>query len=338
MPCTDIQQDLYEYLEDLLPAGRRAEVDEHLSICERCRGELESCRATLELEHSIPEFEPPPYLASRIMAHVRAEADRPKGLARWLSLLPGKPVTAALAATLAIVVVSATTFRLFRPVEQAGYDNGLDTLPPLLISTTLGSSYDRGFYRSGAAGTEQSSTTGPESLVGADRRALSYLLGEAQTEGLALLIAGKRQAALERIEAVGKFAAALQRGGAFRDLTSSFKGEPDEILVERLKKIEGHFREGKIFENQLYRDMYGLGSLLVRVRLFAEARKKELVAGELTQLSVMTRRLKKDDLPPKLIEKLVLINEKAATPSPEEADFDTLLDAIEDLWIMVIHL
>jgi mycothiol system anti-sigma-R factor len=39
--CSDAVRELWRYLDGELPAGARAEVDEHLAACLRCCGEVE---------------------------------------------------------------------------------------------------------------------------------------------------------------------------------------------------------------------------------------------------------------------------------------------------------
>ncbi|MFC2076511.1 anti-sigma factor family protein [candidate division KSB1 bacterium] len=41
MKCRHVKKLLMPYLEEMLPAGRRSEVSDHLSWCRSCRGELE---------------------------------------------------------------------------------------------------------------------------------------------------------------------------------------------------------------------------------------------------------------------------------------------------------
>lgn len=49
LACGEVITFLFEYLEDELDAGRRAEFDRHLAICPSCRNYLSTYRETLLL-------------------------------------------------------------------------------------------------------------------------------------------------------------------------------------------------------------------------------------------------------------------------------------------------
>lgn len=67
-----------------LSAVDRALVEQHLADCPICRRELAQLQAVVQAMRNIPELEPPPWLASRIMAQVREEAASHKG---WFARL-----------------------------------------------------------------------------------------------------------------------------------------------------------------------------------------------------------------------------------------------------------
>ena len=56
-----------EYLEGLLEAALKREVEAHLSVCPSCLEMVGDVRRTMELCHSAPELEPAPWLVRKIM-------------------------------------------------------------------------------------------------------------------------------------------------------------------------------------------------------------------------------------------------------------------------------
>ena len=57
---------------------------EHLASCPKCSAVLEDLKKTAELVKGLEEVEPPPWLAQKIMAHVRDEAGKEIGIFRRL--------------------------------------------------------------------------------------------------------------------------------------------------------------------------------------------------------------------------------------------------------------
>lgn len=58
---------------DLSPADR-VRIEQHLNNCPSCRHELAQLQAVVQAVRSMPEVEPPPWLAFRIMAQIRDKA------------------------------------------------------------------------------------------------------------------------------------------------------------------------------------------------------------------------------------------------------------------------
>ncbi len=59
--CRECVEFLCDYLENALPAGQRAEFDEHLSKCSCCRAFVETYRKTMELTGGCRECEKKTY-------------------------------------------------------------------------------------------------------------------------------------------------------------------------------------------------------------------------------------------------------------------------------------
>lgn len=65
--------ELHEALDDRLGAGKRAELEEHLAICDRCRTRSENLRLTREAVGQAAGAEAPPELRARVLAALDAE-------------------------------------------------------------------------------------------------------------------------------------------------------------------------------------------------------------------------------------------------------------------------
>lgn len=99
-------QDLLSaYLEHDLGTVERAELDTHLAACARCSADLEDLRDAVDLLRRLPDPEPPPFLATRVMARISAGETRVPTWRRWLEQLGAPLVAAPLAAAAAALAV-----------------------------------------------------------------------------------------------------------------------------------------------------------------------------------------------------------------------------------------
>ncbi len=69
----DIRKLLAAYCGDDLEPVERRRVEEHLAACDVCRAELSDLQTALRLVRTTPEVEPPPWLATRVMARIREQ-------------------------------------------------------------------------------------------------------------------------------------------------------------------------------------------------------------------------------------------------------------------------
>jgi anti-sigma factor RsiW len=99
------QRLLSAYLERDLGDAERAGVEAHAAACGVCRADLEGLRRAVALLRRLPTPEPPPYLASRVLARIRDGEARPAGWRRWLANLAAPMVAAPLAALAAAAAV-----------------------------------------------------------------------------------------------------------------------------------------------------------------------------------------------------------------------------------------
>jgi hypothetical protein len=98
-----------------LPEQERAMVDEHLKMCDECRSELADLQVTLRTLRTTPEVEPPPWLTTRIMAHVRQQQEQKPGWLKRLFFPLHIKVPLEICAVLCICI---TGYYLSRQVEQ----------------------------------------------------------------------------------------------------------------------------------------------------------------------------------------------------------------------------
>lgn len=67
MKCHEVEQYLSDYVEGMIPATLRREVQSHLDECNSCRTVLEGVRLVLSCCESYPELSPPANLVDRIL-------------------------------------------------------------------------------------------------------------------------------------------------------------------------------------------------------------------------------------------------------------------------------
>ena len=118
MSCRETRAALHDHIEQTLPEARRQVVDAHLETCADCRKELSDLRASLALTRDLDDVEPPPFLAARIMARVRAESAD----AGWLRKLFLRPlrIPAGIAAAVCILFISLSVYTLRTVIEPPG--------------------------------------------------------------------------------------------------------------------------------------------------------------------------------------------------------------------------
>ncbi len=78
--CRNIEEMMSAYLDGEVSPDEERLVREHLASCPGCRATLEDLRRTATLVKGLEEVEPPPWLAQKIMAHVKDEAEKEEGV------------------------------------------------------------------------------------------------------------------------------------------------------------------------------------------------------------------------------------------------------------------
>lgn len=71
LTCREVVELLTDYLEDALPAGERARVEEHLATCPDCTAYLEQLRTTIGVLGRLREEAVPSGVLTQLMAAFR---------------------------------------------------------------------------------------------------------------------------------------------------------------------------------------------------------------------------------------------------------------------------
>ncbi len=116
MDHDSIRNKLSEYLDGAVTPAEKLLIEKHLAECGDCRKSLLELEKTVQHLRDLGELEPPPWLAVRIMARVREEAGREKGLLRRLLQVPLRWRVSVEAA--ALVFLCVTGYLVYRNVSS----------------------------------------------------------------------------------------------------------------------------------------------------------------------------------------------------------------------------
>lgn len=70
MECKQVSDHLSDYLEGMLDPKKRAEIENHLVKCEKCRRDAKALEITLDILHSLDKTEASPDFTSRVMEKI----------------------------------------------------------------------------------------------------------------------------------------------------------------------------------------------------------------------------------------------------------------------------
>ena len=73
--CSGVVDLLVHYLEDRLPAGTRAELEQHLTTCSACVAQLNTYRSTVSLLRSLRDDDLPAELRDSVDAFLRQQTN-----------------------------------------------------------------------------------------------------------------------------------------------------------------------------------------------------------------------------------------------------------------------
>ncbi|MBT0654738.1 DUF2275 domain-containing protein [Geomobilimonas luticola] len=111
MEHTEIRRRLSDYLDNVVSAKEKSEIEAHLATCGNCRGALADLERTVAHLKSLPEVEPPPWMTAKIMARVKGGVEPKPAL--WKRLFFPLHVKLPLEAV-AIVFLCITGYYLAR--------------------------------------------------------------------------------------------------------------------------------------------------------------------------------------------------------------------------------
>jgi anti-sigma factor RsiW len=116
MNCDEIEEKLSEYIEGRLDPSNTKRVHDHVFSCPRCQADAQVLAHTRQAVADLPKVSPPPGFSQKVMARIKAEADRPSLWQRlFLPLRIKIPVHA-----LTILLVGGLVFYLYqanKPVQ-----------------------------------------------------------------------------------------------------------------------------------------------------------------------------------------------------------------------------
>ena len=115
MECKDIREKLSFYLEGTLPPEEKRLIGEHLNSCPQCGTALQDLKRTEELVKNLEEVEPPAWMTQKIMARVRTEQEKKRGIFQKLFYPLHIKVPIEALATVLIAVVAVYVFRAVEP-------------------------------------------------------------------------------------------------------------------------------------------------------------------------------------------------------------------------------
>jgi hypothetical protein len=116
MECSEVQKRLSAYLEKVVSSRQKALIDGHLKKCKKCRQSLADLKKAVEYVQKLEEVEPPAWLAQKVMAQVRAEAEAKRVI--WQRLFRPFHIKLPLEA-IALIFVAVGAFYIFKAVQPA---------------------------------------------------------------------------------------------------------------------------------------------------------------------------------------------------------------------------
>jgi len=120
--CKDMENKISLYLDNALFAADRKAVEEHLKSCPQCGKALADLQKVKAITSKLSEVEPPPWFKQKIMAKVRAQAQKKSFAEKWFYPLRVK-VPVQIFATIFIVVIAVYIYRV-------GNEQFKEVMPP----------------------------------------------------------------------------------------------------------------------------------------------------------------------------------------------------------------
>ena len=114
MDHSDVRHKLSEYIDGSSTSEERAAIEAHLKTCTKCSEALSELRKTIDHIKTVEDIVPPSWMTQKIMANVRAEAEKKKGFFErfFLPLSIKLPIQAV-----AAVFLCVTAFYIYRSIQ-----------------------------------------------------------------------------------------------------------------------------------------------------------------------------------------------------------------------------
>ncbi len=125
MNHNDIRHMLSEYIDNAVTFKERAAIEEHLATCEKCSEALRELKQTVAHIKSVEESEPPAWMTHKIMATVRAAAEKKSWAQRFFFPLHSKlPLEAV-----GVLFLAVTALFIYQTITKQTYEK---PAPPML--------------------------------------------------------------------------------------------------------------------------------------------------------------------------------------------------------------
>ena len=128
MKCLNIEQ-IYLYIEKELSLGENKKIEEHLTICPKCKKALEERRLLLQATESLPLWQTPPDFTQQVMARIFPAK---VSLKAWL----GAVSTGFVSLILALFIFFLATGQNLSSLALSFYDtilNFIKNLSPIFV-------------------------------------------------------------------------------------------------------------------------------------------------------------------------------------------------------------
>lgn len=334
MPCHNFQEKMYDFLEGSLSVEEASEIKDHLQTCDLCSEELRKKETFLKIEKSLPEFDPPPFMTKRIMANIREDIERPQGFLGWLKSISQWKLATGSATMCAFLAVTIFTYNLYMPDTTEHSYSDLSSLSQQLVISRLHFNTSTPIFRSG---NNVKNTTGKietsKTLTGYD----AYSLGRTEIEAAALISVHSYELAQQNFEQLSTLIKKLQLPeesfGSFNEIqlglgTSSQK--PEEILFE-LSEIKAEIEVQLDTLSNTIPPLYELGSLLVKISLFASAKEKEYLQQQIVRLDELINNFETVGYSENFLTPIKDIKNIATMVSPTKKDLQDLMENIQTI-------
>jgi hypothetical protein len=115
MDCRHIRERLAAYREEVVELEEERAIEQHLSSCWQCSRALDALKKAEELVRRLPEVEPPAWMTQKVMARVRAEEEKKKGVVQRLFFPLRIKIPIQVFATVVIAVAAIYVFKAVEP-------------------------------------------------------------------------------------------------------------------------------------------------------------------------------------------------------------------------------